>query len=412
MVDKALASLLAVLPAFLLAHASAQQHPLASSRAAQQAFANEVNFTSVFAPASPVDSKSGPMHGWSKQSWNGLTSYAGAKPLRCFGDDIDVAYDVAVLGAPFDTATSYRPGARFGPNGIRQGSRRIRIEGINVPMKLRISDHLDVVDCGDVPMVFVDNKVALRQLEIANSALLSRESLRSSSYLASGAKSIAKDGKFHPRVLTLGGDHTITLPLLRGVAEVYGPVSVIHFDSHLDTWKPRTWDGPDNPWLPDEEIPVSHGSYFYYAYQEGLMAANQSNIHVGIRNALHGWEDEENDAEVGFQISYAEDIEEVGYQGIVDRIKEVVGENPVYITLDIDVLDPSFAPATGTPEIGGFTTREIKKILHGLSDLKIVGADIVEVAPGYDTQDEITQIAAANIGWEMLALMAKTPLTD
>jgi len=186
-------------------------------------------------------------------------------------------------------------------------------------------------------------------------------------------------------------------------------VSVIHFDSHIDTWKPRSWEG--TPYPDGEEIPVNHGSYFWYAAQEGLLASNHSNIHVGIRNAILDWWDYENDYEVGFVISHAEEIEDVGYKGIVKRIREVVGDNPVYITLDIDVIDPGMAPATGTPEIGGFTTREIKKILKGLEGLKIVGADIVEVAPAYDTQAEITMIAAANIGWDILALMAKTPLT-
>jgi len=314
-------------------------------------------------------------------------------------------YDVAILGAPFDTATSFRPGARFGPNGIRQGSRRLGVARINVPMKIRVTDHLDVVDCGDVPMVYTDNKVALRQLETANAALLSKTSLRTYE-----GKSLAKDGKFHPRVLTLGGDHTITLPLLRGVAGVYGPVSVIHFDSHLDTWKPKQME--DGPWLPGEEIPVSHGSYFWYAANEGLLAPNNSNIHVGIRGALNSWEDYDNDYEVGFVISHADEIEDIGWKGVVQKIKETVGDNPVYISLDIDVIDPGMAPATGTPEIGGITTREIKKIMQSLSGLKVVGADIVEVAPGYDTQDEITQIAAANIGWDILALMAKTPVVE
>lgn len=341
---------------------------------------------------------------WAKDTWNGLTTFARAQPLRCFGSDADSPYDVAVLGAPFDTATSFRPGARFGPNGIRQGARRLGVDRINVPMKTRVSDYLDVVDCGDVPMVFVDNKVALRQLELANKALLSKTNTR-----AFQGTSIAKDGKFHPRVLTLGGDHTITLPLLRGVVDIYGPVSVIHFDSHLDTWKPKAWDS-DGPWLPGEEIPVTHGSYFWYAANEGLLAPNNSNIHVGIRGALSSWDDYDNDHEVGFVISHADELEEIGWKGVVKRIRDTVGDNPVYITLDIDVIDPGMAPATGTPEIGGITTREIKKIMQGLSGLKIVGADIVEVAPGYDTQDEITQIAAANIGWDILALMAKTPI--
>lgn len=340
---------------------------------------------------------------WSKDSWNGLTTFAKAPPLRCFGSDAGILYDVAVLGAPFDIATSYRPGARFGPNGIRQGSRRLGIDRVNVPMKIRATEHIDIVDCGDVPMILVDNKVALRQLELANAALLARPSSH-----APEGKSLAKDGKFHPRVLTLGGDHTITLPLLRGVAGIYGPVSVIHFDSHLDTWKPRPME--DSPWLPGEEIPITHGNYFYYAHKEGLLGPNNTNIHVGIRGALNRWEDYDDDYEVGFVISHADDLEDIGWKGVVKMIRETVGDNPVYISLDIDVIDPGLAPATGTPEIGGITTREIKKIFQGLSGLKIVGADVVEVAPAYDTQDEITQIAAANIAWDMLALMAKTPL--
>ncbi|KZT11598.1 agmatinase [Laetiporus sulphureus 93-53] len=356
-----------------------------------------VNFTKLFSSDGIF------VETWTQKSWNGLTTFAKSTPLRCFGVDSETPYDVAVLGAPFDTATSFRPGARFGPNGIRQGGRRLDVSRINVPMKMRVSDRLEVVDCGDVPMVYTDNKVALRQLEIANAALLAKTSLRSYE-----GTSIAKDGKFHPRVLTLGGDHTITLPLLRGVAGVYGPVSVIHFDSHIDTWKPKAMD--DSPWLPGEEIPVSHGSYFWYAHNESLLAPNNANIHVGIRNSLHSWEDYDNDHEVGFVISHADELEEIGWKGVVKQIRDTVGDNPVYITLDIDVIDPGMAPAIYRPEIGGITTREIKKILQGLAGLKIVGADIVEVAPGKCLLHEITQITAANIGWEMLALMAKTPL--
>ncbi|KAI0774804.1 agmatinase [Trametes elegans] len=380
---------------------SYQQHASQVVANSAQHGPHDLNFTALF--GAPPDKSH--RDAWGPVSFPGLTTFAGAQPLRCFGADAETLYDVAVVGAPFDTATSYRPGARFGPNGIRQGSRRLGLGTLNVPEDILISDNLDVVDCGDVPMVFMDNKVALRQLELANAALLSRESLRSYP-----GESIAKDGKFHPRVLTLGGDHTITLPLLRGVASIYGPVSVIHFDSHLDTRRPNAI-GRNGPWLPGEEVPVTHGSYFYYAHKEGLLAPDHGNIHVGIRSPIDSWEVYEDDYEFGWVISHAEDLEDMGWKGVVQRIRDVVGDNPVYITLDIDVIDPGMAPATGTPEIGGITTREIKKILKGLAGLKVVGADVVEVAPGYDTQDEKTQIVAANIGWEMLALMAKTPLT-
>ncbi|KAH9915809.1 agmatinase [Epithele typhae] len=381
-----LAAALALAYASAAPFASAQD---ADARASVQypvglAHRTDVNFTELFAA---YGDGLGPQTAWTRAAWNGLTTFARAPPQRCFGVDAGQPFDVAVIGAPFDTATSFRPGARFGPNGIRKGSRRLGIDRFNVPAKVRITDHIDVVDCGDVPMVLTDNKVALRQLELANAALVQGTALR-----APEGKSLAKDGKFHPRVLTLGGDHTITLPLLRGVAAVYGP--------HLDTWKPRPSKG--GPWLPDEEIPVSHGSYFWYAFNEGLLAPNNSNI-LG---------DYEDDYAFGWVISHAWDAEDIGWQGIVKKIKDTVGDNPVYISLDIDVLDPAMAPATGTPEIGGFTTREIKKILHALEGLKIVGADIVEVAPDYDSQDEITSIAAANIGWDILGLMAKTPLVE
>ncbi|KAF8524053.1 Arginase/deacetylase [Hysterangium stoloniferum] len=351
-----------------------------------------MNFTAWSAPDPPISTT------WSEESWNGLTTFARSTPLNCFGEDVGRKYDLAILGAPFDTATSFRPGARFGPNGIRQGSRRISIDRIHVPMEVRVADLVDVVDCGDVPMTYYDNPVALRQLEIANKVIVSKESARSFQ-----GTSLAKDGKFHSRVITLGGDHTITLPLLRGIAELYGPVSVIHFDSHLDTWAPTRMEG--GPWLPDEEIPVTHGSYFWYAYNEGLMV-NDSNVHVGIRGAISSWKDYEDDRNVGFSIIHADEIEDIGYKGVIKKIRDRVGTNPVYLTFDIDVVEPGMAPA---PEIGGYTTREIKKILQGLDGLKIVGADVVEVAPAYDTQDEITQIAAANIAWLIAALMAKNP---
>ncbi|TFK53432.1 Arginase/deacetylase [Heliocybe sulcata] len=385
-----------VVLAALVAQTVAQQTPLIHSSLRHDP-SGKTDFTRLFSSDQLLHRDP-----WSPNEWNGLVSFARAQPLRCFGADADVKFDVAVLGAPFDTATSYRPGARFGPNGIRQGARRIGVDFINVHQKVRVSDYLNTVDCGDVPMTFMDSKVALRQLEIANKDIVTREAFRSYN-----ETSMAKDGKFHPRVLTIGGDHTITLPLLRGVADIYGPVSVIHFDSHLDTGNPNKRPGP---WLPGEEVPVTHGTYFYYAHEEGLLAPNNSNIHVGIRSALGDWDNYKNDWEVGFVISHAEDIEEVGWQGIVAKIREVVGDNPVYISLDIDAIDPGFAPATGTPEIGGFTPREIKKIFQGLAGLKVVGADIVEVAPAYDSQAENTQILAANIGWDMLALMAKAPI--
>jgi len=201
------------------------------------------------------------------------------------------------------------------------------------------------------------------------------------------------DGKEKPRLVTLGGDHTIVLPILRALYKVYGPVSVIHFDSHLDTWAPKGTTAQEG---------ITHGSFFAVAAEEGLMT--NTSIHAGIRCKMNGIEDIEHDDTVGFQVISAEDIDDYGMKKIVEKIRKRIGDTPVYLSLDIDVIDPSQAPATGTPEVGGWTTREVKRILRGLSGLNFVGADIVEVAPAYDVAD-ITGIAAADIVHDFLSMM-------
>lgn len=197
-----------------------------------------------------------------------------------------------------------------------------------------------------------------------------------------------------PRVITLGGDHTITLPLLRSINRAYGPVSVIHFDSHLDTCKPfgaspaslrriltrNTGKPKVFGGSPSEVASINHGTYFYHASQEGLLA-NDSNIHAGIRTTLSGPSDYDNDGYCGFEIVEAREIDTIGTQGIIDKIVRRIGtQRPVYLSIDIDTLDPAFAPATGTPETGGWSTRELRTILRGLENLNLIAADIVEVA--------------------------------
>lgn len=218
---------------------------------------------------------------------------------------------------------------------------------------------------------------------------------------------ISKQGKTLPRVITLGGDHTITLPLLRSVNKAYGPISVIHFDSHLDTWKPKVFGG-----APSKQAAINHGTYFYWASQEGLLA-NDTNIHAGIRTTLSGPSDYENDGYCGFTRVEAREIDKIGTDGIIKAIKARVGtKNPVYLSIDIDTLDPAFAPATGTPETGGWSTRELRTIIRGLEGINFVAADIVEVAPAYDTNAELTTMAAADTLYEVMTLMVKKgPLT-
>ncbi|KAJ9664902.1 hypothetical protein H2201_004954 [Coniosporium apollinis] len=330
--------------------------------------------------------------------FSGISTFGRITYHPCLASDA-VKYDIAFIGAPFDTGTSYRPGARFGPSGIRQGSRKVRFSGgYNVPLAANpFNSWATVIDCGDIPVTSYDNAYAIKQIEEGHNSILSRAPKTDAS-----KKGPSKKGKTLPRVITLGGDHTITLPLLRSINREYGPVSVIHFDSHLDTWKPKVFGG-----APSHQASINHGTYFYHASQEGLLA-NDSNIHAGIRTTLSGLSDYENDGYCGFEIVEAREIDTIGMHGIIKKIKDRVGtEKSVYLSIDIDTLDPAFAPATGTPETGGWSTRELRTIMRGLEGVNLIAADIVEVAPAYDTNAEHTTMAAADILYEVMTLMVK-----
>lgn len=330
--------------------------------------------------------------------FSGISTFGRLPYFPCLASD-EEDFDIAFLGAPFDTGTSYRPGARFGPSGIRQGSRRLNLYGgYNVPLATNpFNSWARVLDCGDIPVTSYDNEYAIRQIEEGHYALLSRAPASDADKPGPSLK-----GKTLPRIITLGGDHTIVLPILRSVNRAYGPVTVIHFDSHLDTWKPSVFGG-----APSKVAAVNHGTYFYHASQEGLLR-NDTNIHAGIRTTLSGPSDYENDGYCGFQIVEAREIDTIGIDGIIKRIIDRVGTvNPVYLSIDIDTLDPAFAPATGTPETGGWTTRELRTIIRGLEELNLIGADIVEVAPAYDTNAELTTMAAADVLFEVMSIMVK-----
>ncbi|KAI3600699.1 agmatinase 1 [Moniliophthora roreri] len=337
--------------------------------------------------------------------FSGITTFAKLPWVQCFGKERDVAFDIAFLGAPFDTGTSYRPGARFGPAGIRAGSRRLTLYGgYNVPLGTNpFKSGLRIVDCGDIPVTPYDNKYAIKQIEDGHKSLLHREPfspLGNDSLTGKPLVPLSIDGKHHPRIITLGGDHTIVLPLLRSIYTAYGQISVIHFDSHLDTWKPSVFGG-----APSDQAAINHGTYFYWASQEGLIK-NGSSIaircftqHGAIRTTLSSLDDYDNDDASGFLRIEAREIDIIGTDGIIQKIRET-----------IDSIDPAFAPATGTPETGGWSTRELRTILRGLDGLHIVSADIVEVAPAYDTNAELTTMAAADVLFEVLTVMTKTPL--
>ncbi|KAI0309502.1 Arginase/deacetylase [Amylostereum chailletii] len=328
--------------------------------------------------------------------YGGPLSFGHLDYSRCLQDSA-AQFDVAILGMPFDNTVSYRPGARFGPTGIRIGSRRLSsLWGYSLAWDMNPFNLGTVIDCGDIPINGYDNAIALDQMEVAYDTLLAKAVVNAGRNGGRDMTSaLSKDGRAHPRVVSLGGDHTIVLPILRSLNKIYGPISVIHFDSHLDTSK------PSNTSL-SAQARITHGSYFYIAYEEGLVA-NKS-IHGGIRSKSDGKATFDNDETTGFKVISAEDIDDLGVPEVVRRIRNRVGDTPVYFSLDIDVIDPGMAPATGTPEVGGWTTREVKRIIRGLSGLNFVGADVVEVAPAYDHAD-ITSIAAAEIVHDLIAMM-------
>ncbi|MEE6177946.1 agmatinase [Mycobacterium sp. 050134] len=283
-------------------------------------------------------------------------------------DDVP-GYDVAVVGIPFDAGVSYRPGARFGPGHIRQCSRVLR--PYNPQMRVSPFANQQVVDAGDIPCTPYDIAAASRQIEEHATALI-----------ANGAQ-----------LITLGGDHTIAYPLLRVHRERYGPVALVHFDAHLDTWDTYF------------DAPLTHGTPFRRAAEEGLFVPGHS-AHVGIRGSHYSPDDLTSDAGLGFTVVHCREFQKRSVDDVVGQLRDSIGDLPLYVSIDIDVLDPAHAPGTGTPEIGGLTSRELLELVRGFDGLNLVGADIVEVAPAYD-HAELTGIAAAYLAYEFISLLAK-----
>lgn len=230
-------------------------------------------------------------------------------------------------------------------------------------------------------------------------------------YLELGHRSPLSSSLKHPKIISLGGDHSLALAALRGLYKVYGqPVAVLHFDAHLDTWHPAKYP---SPW-PSKQSEFSHGSMFWIASNEGLIR-NGSSVHAGLRTRLSGdtWADYEDDTTQGFLRISSDDIDDLGTQGVVAAILDRIGtDTPVYLSVDIDVLDPGLAPGTGTPEAGGWTSRELIRILRGVEALNVVGADVVEVAPAYDGVGEQTALAGAQVVYEILTSIVKRGLVE
>jgi agmatinase len=299
----------------------------------------------------------------------GLGTFARIPSIEAVPD-----YDIAVLGVPFDGGTSYRPGARFGPMGIRQASRHLRPR-FHVELDTAPLEAVQVVDAGDVPCTPYSIDEAMGQIE-------------------GFAREVV--GQRDRRLVTLGGDHTVALPILRAARDKHGPIALIHFDAHLDTWDTYF------------KAPITHGTVFRRAFEEGLLVEDKS-IHVGIRGPIYDQLDLVDDASFGFRVIRAGDLDVLGIDGAVDVVRQRVGDAPVYLSIDIDVLDPAFAPGTGTPEMGGFTSRELLHLLRRLDGLNLIGADVVETAPAYD-HAEITCVAAATVAFDLVTLMSKTDM--
>lgn len=270
---------------------------------------------------------------------------------------------ICIAGIPLDLGTTNRPGARFGPAAIRQASRML-------------------VD-GDHPVHWVD-PAALSLADIGDFAIALGD-------IAGSLKAIEAQAERVPHLVALGGEHGVTLPLLRALAKRRGPCALVHFDAHVDTW-------PDN-----FGQAYAHGSVFYHAINEGLVEPRRM-IQIGIRSpvqrAVHDWT-----LAQGVGIVTAQDVHAQGPAAIARRIRDVIGESAVYLSFDVDVLDPAFAPGTGTPEVGGLATWQMQAILRALRGLHFIGMDAVEVAPPYDVA-EITALAAATMAWEYICLVS------
>jgi len=279
--------------------------------------------------------------------------------------------DAAVVGVPFDGGTSYRPGSRYGPREIRNQSSLIR--SYNFFQKVSPFDRLNVADVGDIdaPPVSIEKCYAA---------------------VEAGVGAIAGAGA---RPIVIGGDHSISLPVLRALARRHGPLALVQFDAHIDTW--------------DEYFggKYFHGTPFRRAIEEKLIDGRRF-IQVGIRGPMYGEDDFDFHREHGITVLDIEQVKERGVAWTIGEIRRVV-TGSAYMTFDIDSVDPAFAPGTGTPEVGGLTSHEALRLVRGLAGLTLVGGDIVEVSPLYDGPGQITAVLASNLMFEFLCAMVKRP---
>ena len=278
--------------------------------------------------------------------------------------------DAVVYGIPFDTATSYRTGPRFGPEAIRSASALLR--PYNPALDVNVVDALSIVDYGDLPVSPGDTERTYAQVEEALAPIV-----------AAGAFAAA-----------LGGDHSITLAELRALARKHGPMALVQLDSHGDVWEQYFGQR------------YFHGTTFKRAVEEGLLDAGAS-VQAGMRGSLYGAQDLQDARDLGFTVLSTDELRDLGAAGYGELVRATVGARPLFVSFDIDFLDPAFAPGTGTPEVGGFSTAEALAFLRALRGLTLVGCDVVEVSPPYDGPGMVTALAGATVVYELLSLRAR-----
>jgi agmatinase len=307
---------------------------------------------------SPPDASAAPRY-------TGIRTFARLPHVTLPSEDVDAA----VIGVPFDTATSFRPGARFGPEAIRSASALLR--PYHPVLDVDVFGTLSLVDGGDIGVT-------------PGNALRTTEQIDASLRPVLGAGIVP---------LVLGGDHSIVLGELRAQAAVHGPVGLVLLDAHADTWDQYYGER------------YFHGTPFRRAVEEGLLDPSRS-VLAGMRGSLYAAADIETPREMGFEVIDGEQLAGLSPAAYGDRVRARIGDGPVYLSFDIDVLDPAFAPGTGTPEVAGLQPREALAFLRALAGIEFTGFDVVEVSPAYDAPGQVTALHAAAVAYDLLALLA------
>jgi len=320
-------------------------------------------------PSGPVNANPQPLGGNEMPRFGGIATF-----MRLPGTSQPEDLDVAVVGVPFDIGTSNRPGSRFGPRGIRSES--VLLRPYNMATRAAPFDSLRIDDVGDV---------AINPYNLLDSMERITDFYRS--LVAS-----------HTTPATMGGDHTIVLPILRALAEKHGPVGLVHVDAHTDI----------NDSMFGEKI--AHGTPFRRALEEGLLDPDRV-VQIGVRGTGYEAEDFDWSRQQGFRVVQVEECWHRSLEPLMAEVREQLGNGPAYLSFDIDGLDPSFAPGTGTPEVGGLTTIQGLEIIRGCRGLDLVGCDMVEIAPAYDPSGN-TSLLGANLLYEMLCVLPGVTYRD